>query len=54
MPGPDGPTRWQLYDLSADQGESHDLSDVFPEKKTELMAFWDRYMEETGVVQLQR
>lgn len=50
VPGPDGPARWQLYDLSVDPGEVNDLSETHPEKKAELMALWDDYVEETGVI----
>jgi len=34
---------WQLFDLSKDIGEAHDLSAQFPEKKAELIKLWDAW-----------
>ena len=34
---------WQLFDLSKDVGEAHDLSAQFPEKKAELIKLWDAW-----------
>jgi arylsulfatase len=50
LPPPYGPGRWQLYDLSSDLGEIDDLSEARPDKLAELLALWDRYVEETGVI----
>ena len=50
IPGPDGLSRWQLYDLSADRGEVDDLAERYPAKLAELRALYDRYAEETGVI----
>ncbi len=50
LPAPYGPGSWQLYDLSCDPGEIHDLADARPDKLAELLALWDRYVEETGVI----
>jgi arylsulfatase len=50
LPAPYGPGAWQLYDLSRDPGEIDDLAASRPDKLTELLALWDRYVEETGVV----
>ena len=50
LPAPYGPGAWQLYDLSADPGEIHDLAAAHPDKLAELLALWDRYVEETGVI----
>ncbi len=41
---------WQLYDLSADPGEIRDLAAERPEKLAELLAAWDRYVDEAGVL----
>lgn len=41
---------WQLYDLSQDPGEIHDLADSHPEKVKELLDIWEQYRSETGVV----
>lgn len=50
LPQPYGPGAWQLYDLSRDPGEIDDLADAHPDKLAELLALWDRYVEENGVL----
>jgi arylsulfatase len=50
LPAPYGPGAWQLYDLSSDPGEIDDLAASQPDKLAELLALWDRYVEETGVI----
>lgn len=37
---------WELYDLSADRGETHNLSSENPEKLKELMALWEAQRDE--------
>ncbi|KAK5084025.1 hypothetical protein LTR70_007277 [Exophiala xenobiotica] len=53
IPFPKGVSAWQLYDLSTDPGETHDLASTMPGKLDELLGFWEKYCEETGVVPLQ-
>jgi arylsulfatase len=50
LPPPDGPGHWQLYDLSRDPGETNDLSGQEPVRLASLVADWDAYVVETGVV----
>ncbi|MGD1111465.1 MAG: sulfatase-like hydrolase/transferase, partial [Mycobacterium sp.] len=50
LPEPYGAGAWQLYDLSADPGEIEDLAAARPDKLAELLALWDRYVQETGVI----
>lgn len=50
---PVGPEVWQLYDLSTDPGETNDLAGKYPDKLKELIAHWEQYAQETGVVGLQ-
>ncbi|MDB5393354.1 MAG: arylsulfatase [Rhodospirillales bacterium] len=50
LPAPYGPGKWQLYDLSGDPGEIEDMAETQPEKLTELLRLWDRYVEENGVL----
>ncbi len=50
LPPPDGPGHWQLYDLARDPGEIVDLSAAEPERLAGLIADWNAYVEETGVV----
>ncbi|KAF7906134.1 hypothetical protein EAF00_000413 [Botryotinia globosa] len=52
IPKPKGTKKWQLYNLSVDPGEIHDLADEQPEKLKELVKLWDEYVLETGVVPL--
>ncbi|MDX2431598.1 MAG: arylsulfatase [Bacteroides sp.] len=37
---------WELYDLSADRGETHNLASENPEKLKELMALWEAQRDE--------
>lgn len=41
---------WQLYNLEEDLGEQHDLSDAHPQIRAELIAAWEIYAEEVGVI----
>ena len=41
---------WQIYNLANDPAELNDLSDKNPEKLAEMVAHWDEYVEETGLV----
>ena len=50
LPAPYGPGKWQLYDLSGDPGETEDMAETHPEKLAELLALWDTYVEENGVI----
>lgn len=50
IPKPDGPGRWQLYDLKRDPGEIHDLAEAEPERLRRLVEHWQRYVDETGVL----
>jgi arylsulfatase len=50
IPPPDGPGAWQLYDLSADPGETRDLAAQEPQRLAGLIADWQAYVEETGVL----
>ncbi len=47
---PFGTYDWQLFNLAEDPGEQYDLSDKFPEKKKELVALWDEYVQMNGVI----
>ena len=41
---------WELFDLSIDQGEQHDLAASNPEKLAELVEDWEGYVIDNGVV----
>jgi arylsulfatase len=47
---PFGVSDWQLYDLATDPGESRDLADQRPEKMEQLVALWEAYAKDVGVV----
>lgn len=47
---PYGPGEWRLYDTAADPGETTDLSSEYPEILEELLAAWQEYAEDVGVV----
>lgn len=47
---PNGPGRWELYDLAADPGERHDLAMHEPARLKTLIADWDAYARDVGVV----
>jgi len=51
MPGqPQPPLHWQLFDLSHDRGEQHDLSASQPETTQRLQQAWQDYARRVGVV----
>ncbi len=51
VPGADGTSRWQLYDLSRDRGEVDDLAAAHPDKLEELLALWREYVETNNVIE---
>lgn len=51
IPAPNGPNRWQLYDLSQDHGEVHDLAQQYPDKLNELLDDWATYVKDNGVIE---
>lgn len=47
---PFGTGAWELYDLQADPGESHDVAAAQPRQLAELIEAWNRYAREVDVV----
>lgn len=45
-----GDGQWRLFDVGSDPGETRDLSAEEPERKTALLAAWEAYAEDVGVV----
>lgn len=43
-------SKFQLFDLAADPGEVHDLSDQEPEKLAELIELWRKERAELGII----
>ncbi len=50
MHEPFGDDDWALYDLAADPGERNDLALDRPEVLAELVAHWEEYRDDNGVV----
>jgi arylsulfatase A-like enzyme len=50
MHKPMGIADWELFNLRTDPSESQDLSDKYPEKKTELLGLWDEYVRTNNVI----
>ncbi|NNE20437.1 MAG: hypothetical protein HKN10_18375 [Myxococcales bacterium] len=52
MPKPLGTGDWELFDLSTDPAELRDLSAEQPEKLEEMVALWNQYKENNGVLDI--
>ena len=50
IPGAGGSGQWELYNLRSDPGETIDLSKKNPDKHAELLAHWDEYEKQNGVI----
>lgn len=51
VPDENGVSRWQLYNLASDQGETEDLAAREPDRLEALLALWRRYVAEAGVIE---
>ncbi|KAK6383529.1 hypothetical protein LTS17_002821 [Exophiala oligosperma] len=49
LPPPRGPGKWELYHVSEDLGEVHDLAEKEPKKLAEMIAHYETYYQETGM-----
>ena len=47
---PFGNGDWELFNLAEDPAESIDLSEQFPEIRNELIAAWEEYSENVGLI----
>ncbi|MFW2387091.1 MAG: arylsulfatase, partial [Polyangiales bacterium] len=52
MPKPLGTGEWELFDLSKDPAEIHDLGAEEPEKLGAMVALWEQYKEDNGVLDI--
>ncbi len=52
MPEPNGTGEWELFDLKRDPGELNDLGKKHPKKLKELVARWEHYKKDNGVLDL--
>jgi arylsulfatase len=47
---PYGDGEWRLYNVDEDPGEANDLAGQMPDMLEELIASWERYAEDVGVI----
>jgi arylsulfatase A-like enzyme len=52
MPKPFGTGEWELFNLEQDPAELHDLSKQHPDKLTEMVARWEQYKKDNGVLDI--
>jgi len=50
MPEPYGTGDWQLFDLKQDPGELNDMSKQRPDQRVALVAMWEQYRKDNGVL----
>lgn len=50
IPKEDQTSKWELYNLSKDKGETEDLADQYPDILNTLIEDWVKYEAETGVI----
>jgi arylsulfatase len=54
IPAPNGPERWQLYNIKNDPGETDDLAESQIKVLDDLIEHWTNYVAETGTILLDR
>jgi arylsulfatase len=52
MPPPFGPGEWELFNLKDDPAEMYDLAGEYPDKLAEMIALWEGYREDNGVLDI--
>jgi arylsulfatase A-like enzyme len=52
MPEPFGTGEWELFNLSQDPAEMNDLSEQYPDRLDEMMALWEQYRTDNGVLDI--
>ncbi|RTE74412.1 hypothetical protein BHE90_011147 [Fusarium euwallaceae] len=52
VPAPRGPQKWELFNVRQDPGETRDLGADLPDLFAELLALWEEYRRDVGVVGL--
>lgn len=50
IPAPFGPARWQLFNVLTDPGETEDRGDALPDKLQEMIALYENYCKQNGVI----
>ncbi len=54
MEAPFGKGKFELFNLEEDPTELNDLALEYPDKYQELLSEWELYVQETGVILLDR
>jgi len=52
MPKPFGKGEWELFDLTEDPAEMNDLSETHPGRLKKMIARWEQYKEDNGVLDI--
>ena len=52
MPKPFGTGEWELFDLEQDPGEVNDLSGEHPDRLDAMVARWEQYKKDNGVLDI--
>jgi arylsulfatase len=52
MPKPFGKGDWELFNLKRDPGELNDLSQQYPDKRRDMIALWEQYKVDNGVLDI--
>ena len=50
LPQPVGSGEWELFNLKTDPAEQLDLAESNPDKLSEMVAEWDKYAQDNGVI----
>ncbi|RFU27469.1 hypothetical protein B7463_g8876, partial [Scytalidium lignicola] len=50
IPRPYGPEKWELFNLRNDPGERIDLAEAEKVKLEDLLAEWDKYVQDVGII----
>jgi arylsulfatase len=52
MPKPFGKGDWELFNLKRDPGELNDLGQQHPDKRRDIIALWEQYKADNGVLDI--
>ena len=52
MPKPFGKGDWEVFNLKYDPGELDDLSKLYPDRRKTMIALWEQYKLENGVLDI--
>ena len=52
MPKPFGKGDWELFNFKQDPGELNDLSKLYPDRRKAMIALWDQYKIDNGVLDI--